>query len=158
MTGTRLVYSGRTTNWPVIIVTLALGLALMLFGRPWDGPWPGLIGPIAVVLAVLVVVLATSTSLRVTAGPRGVQVRCGVFGWPRFNYSRERIAAADVVAVSIWSWSYGINWTPRGGWAFVLRSGPALRLTLSNGRRVTVGVTDPQAALDALGLALVAPG
>jgi hypothetical protein len=154
MTGTTLVYSGRTTNWPVIFAGLAGGLALILFGRPWDGPWPGMIGPIAVVLVVLVLVLVTSTSLRVTTGPRGVQVYCGVFGWPRFAYPRERITGSEVVDVSIWrSWNYGVNWTPRGGWAFVLRSGPALRLTLTNGRRMTVGVTDPRAALDALGLA-----
>ena len=156
MTGSTVVYSGRTTNWPVIGAALAGGLTLMLAGRPWDGPWPGMLGPLAIVLAVLALSLVTSTSLRVTTGPQGVQVRCGVFGWPRFDYQRERISSADVVTVSIWrSWNSGINWTPRGGWAFVLRSGPALRLTLTNGRRVTVGLTDPQNALDALGL--VAP-
>ncbi len=154
MTGSTLVYSGRTTNWPVIAVAIAGGLALVLFGRPWDGPWPGMIGPLAIVLAALAVGLLTSTSLRVTTGPQGLQIRCGVFGWPRFGYPRERIAGAEVVAVSLWrNWNWGVNWTPRGGWAFVLRSGPALRLTLTNGRRVTVGVTDPQAALVALGIA-----
>ncbi len=154
MTETTLVYSGRTTNWPVLAAALAGGLALGLFGRPWDGPWPGMLGPIAIVVVILVVAVATSTSLRVTTGPRGVQVRCGVFGLPRFTYPRERIAAGEVVTVSIWdTWNWGLNWTPRGGWTFVLRSGPALRLTLTNGRRVTVGVADPQAALTALHLA-----
>ena len=153
MTEARLVYSGRTTNWPVIIAALAGGVALALFGRPWDGPWPGMIGLIALVLVLLILGLVTSTSLRVTTGPRGVQIRCGVFGWPRFAYPRERIAAAEIVTVSLWqTWNWGVSWTPRSGWMFVLRSGPALRLTLTNGRRVTVGVTDPQAALDALGL------
>lgn len=112
-----------------------------------------MLGPIALALAALVVGLVTSTSLRVTIGPRGVQVRCGVFGWPRFDYPRGRISGGEIVSVSIWrSWNCGVTWTPRGGWAFFLRSGPALRLTLTNGRRVTVGVTDPRAALDALGL------
>ena len=153
MTGTTLVYSGRTTNWPVIAAALAAGLALALVGRPWAGPWPGMLVPIAVAVAVLVLALVTSTSLRVTTGPRGVQVRCGVFGWPRFAYPRERILGGEIVAVSIWrTWNWGITWTPRGGGVFVLRSGPALRLTLTNRRRVTVGVTDPQAALLALGL------
>ncbi len=111
--------------------------------------------PLVIVLIALALGLMTSTSLRVTTGPQGVHVRCGVFGWPRFAYSRERISGGEVVAVSIWrTWNAGVNWTPRGGWAFVLRSGPALRLTLTNGRRVTVGVPDPQAALTALGLAV----
>jgi hypothetical protein len=93
----------------------------------------------------------TSTSLRVTTGPRGVQVRCGAIGWPRFSYPRERIADVAVVTVSPWkSWEYGLVWTPTGGWSFVLRGGPALRLTLTNGRLVTVGVNDPQAAMTAL--------
>ena len=59
------------------------------------------------------------------------------------------------MTVSIWrTWNCGVSWTPRGGWVFVLRSGPALRLTLTNGRHVTVGVTDAHAALNALGLDL----
>lgn len=158
MTGMTLVYSGRTTNWPVITVAAASGLALVLFGRPWAGPWPGMIGPLTVALCALVLGLVTSTSLRVTTGPRGVQVRCGVFGWPRFDYPRERISGAEIVTVSIWrTWNWGINWTPHGGWAFVLRSGPAVRLTLTTGRRVTIGVVDPQAALAALGFAVTDP-
>jgi hypothetical protein len=158
MTGTMLVYSGRTTNWPVIAAAAAGGLALALFGRPWAGPWPGMIGPLAIVLGALVLGLATSTSLRVTTGPRGVRIRCGAFGWPRFGYPRERISDAEIVTVSIWrTWNSGFNWTPRGGWTFVLRSGPALRLTLTNGRRVTIGITDPQAALTALGLTVTRP-
>lgn len=153
MTGTMLVYSGRTTNWPVIAVAVAGGLALVVFGRPWAGPWPGMIGPLAIALVALVAVLVTSTSLRVTTGPLGAHIRCGVLGWPRFTFPRERIAHGEIVTVSIWrSWTWGINWTPRGGWAFFLRSGPAVRLTLTNGRQVTIGVTDPSAALAALGL------
>lgn len=153
MTGTMVVYSGRTTNWPVIAVAVAGGLALVVFGRPWAGPWPAMIGPIAIALLALVAGLVTSTSLRVTTGPLGAHIRCGVFGWPRFTFPRERIAHGEIVTVSIWrSWTWGINWTPRGGWAFFLRSGPAVRLTLTNGRLVTIGVTDPSAALAALGI------
>jgi len=153
MNATTVVYSGRTTNWPVVAGLVAGAVALALFGRPWAGPWPGMLGPIAFFVILLAVVLVTTTSLRVTAGARGVQVRCGPFGWPRFTYPRELIAAAEIVPVSIWrTWNWGLNWTPRSGWAFVLRSGPALRLTLTNGRRITVGAADPAAALAALAL------
>jgi hypothetical protein len=153
MTEATLVYSGRTTNWPVLGAALAGGLALAVFGRLWSGPWPGMIGPIAILVGLIVLSVVTSTSLRVTTDPRGVQIRCGVFGWPRFTYPREQISAGAIVTVSLWqTWNWGVNWTPRGGWTFVLRCGPAVRLTLTSGRRVTIGVTDPQAALHALGL------
>ena len=149
MNAAAVIYSGRMTNWPMIVSGVLAGLALALFGRPWAGPWPGMLVPLAIFLIALTLGLVTSTSLRVTAGPQGVQVHCGVFGWPRFTYSRERISGVDIVAVSIWhTW----NWTPRGGWQFVLRSGPALRLTLSTGRKVTIGVTEAEAALAALNL------
>lgn len=158
MTGPTLVYSGRTTNWPVVAAALAGGLALIVFGRPWDGAWPGMIGPLAIAVAVLTIGVATSTSMRVTTGLRGVQIRCGVLGWPRFTYPRQRIASGEILGVSIWrNWNCGISWTPRGGWTFTLRSGPAIRLTLTNGRRITVGVTDPHAALTALHLDASAP-
>jgi hypothetical protein len=152
VTKSTLVYTGRMTNWPLIGVALAAFVVLVVMGRPWAGPWPGM----AVLLAITVVIgagaLATSTSMRVTTGPRGVQVRCGAIGWPRFTFPTERIAAVDIVKVSPWtSWDYGLMWTP-AGWNFVMRSGPALRLTLTNRRRVTVGVDDPLAALAALGV------
>jgi hypothetical protein len=108
MTGTTSVYSSRATNWPVIGAALAAGLPLVVLGRPWAGPWPGMIGPLAVVLVLLAVGVITSTSLRVTTGPRGVQVRCGALGWPRFVYPRERISTGEIVTVSIWrSWNAG---------------------------------------------------
>ena len=149
-----IVYSGRMTNWPLIGVGVAAFAALIILGRPWARPWPGMVVPLAVAIVLAAAGLVTSSSLRVTTGPRGVHVRCGPLGWPRFSYPRERIAAVDIVAVSPWtSWDYGLLWTPGGGWNFVLRSGAALRLTLSNGRRVTVGVKDPYAATTALGFA-----
>lgn len=159
MTEATLVYSGRTTNWPLIAVGMAAFATLVVLGRPWAGPWPGMAVVLAITIALLAVTLATSTSLRVTTGPRGVDVRWGAVGWPRFSYPIEQIAAVDVVTVSpSKSWNYWITWTPRGGWSFVMRSGPALRLTLTNRRHVTVGIKEPQAAMTALGFSTTGTG
>jgi len=151
MSAPTLIYSSRTTNWPVIGVAIAGGVALALLGRPWAGPWPGMIVPLAVFLGVFFVALVTSTSLRVTTGPRGVQIWCGVFGWPRFTYPAARIRDAEIITISVMqTWNGGVHWSRHRGWTFVLRSGPAVRLTLTNGRHVTVGVADGEAALAAL--------
>jgi hypothetical protein len=151
VTKATLVYSGRTTNWPLVGVGIAGFAGLVVMGRPWAGPWPGMAVPLAITLVLAAVGFSTSTSLRVTTGPNGVHVRCGALGWPRFSYPAERIAAVEIVTVTPWkSWDYGLVWTRAGGWNFVLRSGAALRLTLTNGRHATVGVNDPQAAVAAL--------
>lgn len=147
------VYSGRVTNWPLIVLMVGLAAALVVNGEVWRGPWPGMLVPAAILGLSLALVVLTTTSLRVTAGPRGVQVRFGPFGLPRFRYARDRIARAEPVDVSLWAvGGWGVHWTPRRGLLLVLRSGPALRLVLTSGRRVTIGVTDPAAALAALDL------
>src|SRR4051794_6702626 len=81
-TETTLVYSGRMTNWPLIGVGVAAFIRLVVLGRPWDEPWPGMIGLLVVSLALFGVCAVTSTSLRVTPGPRGVQVRWVSSGGP----------------------------------------------------------------------------
>jgi hypothetical protein len=49
-----------------------------------------------------------------------------------------------------WPTIWGVFWSPRRGLRLTLRSGPALRLLLENGRRVTISVPDPAAAVAAL--------
>lgn len=49
-------------------------------------------------------------------------------------------------------WGWGIYWSPRRGLMLTLHSGPALRLVLTNGRRITVSTPDP-----GLAVATIAP-
>lgn len=77
-------------------------------------------------------------------------VHFGVFGWPRFRYPLERIARADVVDVPVYFWGCVMYWSPRRGLMLTLRSGPALRIVLTNGRRITVSTPDPEAAVRAI--------
>jgi hypothetical protein len=91
----------------------------------------------------------TAGSVRTAAGPNGVSVRFGVFGWPRGTYRPEQIARAEVIDLSPWSVAYGFWWTPRRT-SCTVRSGPALRLTLRTGRIVTITVPDAHAAVAAV--------
>jgi hypothetical protein len=47
-------------------------------------------------------------------------------------------------------WGWGISWSPRQGLWLTLRTGPALRLTLTNGRRVTISTPLPENAVRAI--------
>jgi hypothetical protein len=145
------VYSSHSTNWPVLGVTVALAVPIAAFSRPPEGAPPlSQWAPSLLVLLVLVIVgVATATSLRVTVGPTGVTARFGTLRLPRFHYPVATISSARAGVIRPWA-TPGIFWTHRDGLRLALRSGPALRLTLTNGRRITVGVDDAGPALQAL--------
>lgn len=139
----RFVYTARTTNWFVLVLAVLL-LVPLLVG---SGGGLGLAVLWAAVITALLV--GVGSSLRTTAGPAGVTVHFGVLGWPRFRYRADRIAAAEVAHVT-GMWSYGPWWTPRQGLLLTFREGPAIRLTLTGGRRVTISTPDPATAVAAL--------
>jgi hypothetical protein len=147
--GRYAIYTGRATNWPMVILSVVLAMPLLVMANAGDDDWRGLVVPwLVVALGVLLTVL-TGSSVRTTAGPNGVSVRFGLFGWPRATYRLEQIERAEVVDLPFWYVAYGFWWTP-GRTCCTIRSGPTLRLTLRTGRTVTITVPDPQAAVAAV--------
>ncbi len=145
------VYSGRVTNWPLIGVATLLAVVLVLAGGGFGDARPGALVILAVVALMLVAVVLTTSSVRTTTGRNGVLVRFGALGWPRFSYPLSTIRAVEALDLSLWTTGgWGIHWSPWRGTRLTLRSGPALRLQLASGRKVTVSVKDPAAALAAL--------
>jgi hypothetical protein len=144
-------YSGRSTNWVALVLTVAAAVPLVVLGRPAGESWasPAAV-PLAVVVACVLVTVFTASSVRALAGPGGVTVHFGVFGWPRFRSPIERIAQAEAVLIPPSHWAFGMYWSPRRGLMLTLRTGPALRLVLTNGRRITVSAPDPEAAVGAI--------
>jgi hypothetical protein len=151
-TGVQSVYSGRSTNWPMIWLTTALAVALIAMGMTSEGSFwaAGFIIPVGIVMVTLFVNMVTATSVRTTAGPNGVTVHFGTFGWPRFHYPIARIVEASAIDVPSSQWVWGMYWAPRRGLMLTLRTGPALRLTLTNGRSVTISTPGPDAAVRAI--------
>ena len=147
--GPRSVYTGRATNWPMVVLSSVLVAPLLVLGNAPAGGRGGLAVPLLVAGAAVLVNLLTATSVRTAAGPNGVSIRFGVLGWPRCTYRIDQIERAEVVDVAARHVAYGFWWTPRRTWCTV-RSGPALRLTLRSGRIVTVTVPDPHAAVSAV--------
>jgi hypothetical protein len=81
----------------------------------------------------------------------------------RQTIRRSEIEAGRVVTHRTFSLGISSGWGYRGSLrlfrraAWVVRSGPALELDLSRGRRLTVTVDDPEGALVALGVPATRP-
>jgi hypothetical protein len=148
------VYSSHSTNWPVLALTVILAVPIAGFSRPPEGA-PDLVQwvpSLLVFVLVVVVGVMTATSLRVTIGPTGVNARFGSLRLPQFRYPVTTIVSAGPAIIRPWA-TPGIFWTHRDGLRLALRGGPAFRLTLRNGRRITIAVDDVGSALQALGRA-----
>ncbi|WP_314171824.1 hypothetical protein [Streptomyces winkii] len=143
------IYTGRVTNWPLVVLSVVPMAPLLVMGGSSNESWRGFAVPLLVAAAVGLVNALTGSSVRTTAGPNGISVRFGPLGWPRCTYGLERVERAEVIDLPPWYVAFGFWWTPRRTYCTV-RSGPALRLTLRTGRTVTVTVPDARAALAAI--------
>lgn len=144
---TTTAYTGRATNWTMVVVSGLLLVPLVgLASSDLDRAFVVVVG--LALLGVLAEVV-TASDVRVACGSQGVSVHWGALGWPRARYPLDEIEDVSVVQVPWWAVSFGFWWTP---WRTVctVRSGPALRLRLRNGRRVTITVPDPAAAAAAV--------
>jgi hypothetical protein len=135
--GERAVWSGRARAvWalPAGAVLVAAGaLTLALAGRWWD---PGL------VLLIAGTMMLGFTSVRVTVAARGVSVAYGVLGLRLTRIPLSRIASAAAVELRSFSFGYRGSLLMFGTAAVILRRGPAVRLTLRDGKTFIVTVDD----------------
>lgn len=144
---TTTAYTGRATNWTMVAVS---GLLLVpLIGLASSDVDRAFVLVVGLALLGVLAEVVTASDVRVACGTQGVSVHWGALGWPQASYPLDRIEDVSVVQVPWWAVSFGFWWTP---WRTVctVRSGPALRLRLRNGRRVTITVPDPAAAAAAL--------
>lgn len=154
-TTSHTVYTGRSTNWPMIWLSTALLIPLVAMAKGSGDSWTnaGMFIPLMVVFIVAAINLLTATSVRTVTGPNGVTVYFGVFGWPRFHYPINRVQHAEAVELRSSVWTWGLYWSPKRGLMLTLRTGPALHLVLTDGRRVTISTPDPAAAILAIDMA-----
>jgi hypothetical protein len=134
--GERAVWSGQArAAWalPAGAVVVAAGALTWALGGPWDP---------ALVLLVAGTMTLGFTSVRVTVATRGVSVRYGVLGLRLTRIPLARIASAAAVDLRSFSFGYRGSLLLLGSAAVVLRRGPALRLTLRDGKTFVVTVDD----------------
>lgn len=155
--GRQTVYTGRSTNWPVVALTIGLAVLLVVLG--WSGDDSAAERAVVLVLiaAGIVLEILTASGLRVTAGPNGFTVRWGLVGWPRGTYPLDQIASAEVVDLPFHRVSFGMWWTHRRT-NNTVRSGPTVKLTLTSGRVILATAPDPALAVATLDAARATQG
>jgi hypothetical protein len=130
------VWTGRAHN--AVLPGIAMAAAVLLFVLSGRAP--------LILCAVVILIVLIFSAVRVVAGPRGVQVRLGVFGWPRQTVPLSEIADARSISLAPLEFG-GWGWRVRPGRrAVIIRGGPAIDLRLRDGKRFLITVDDAERA------------
>jgi hypothetical protein len=144
--GERAMWAHRTFMvWPLVVGgVLAAGSVIVWFTAD--------VVP-ALVLAAAALTAGVLAWVQVTVDPRGLRIGLGPWAWTVKSVPLAAIASASAQSIEAVDWGgWGYRVMP-GRSAVVLRSGPAIVLELTDGRRFAVTVEEPQvpvALLDAL--------
>ena len=105
---------------------------------------------VAAVMSILAVTSFAFAGVRVTVDRRGLRARSATCGIPLVAVRLADVVAASVVTLEPLRWSgWGYRLGARGS-ALVLRAGPAIVVTLNNGREVAVTTPDAEQAAGVL--------
>jgi hypothetical protein len=134
--GERAVWTGRARAgwaWPVAVLLLAGGLLAGTVTAQWA---------LGGLLLAAGVAALNFTSVRVTVAARGVTVGYGALGLRLTRIPLRRIASAAAVEQTAFTFGYRGSLLLFGAALVALRRGPALRLTLRDGKMFTATVDD----------------
>jgi hypothetical protein len=134
--GERAVWIGRTRArwaWQAGLLLAGAGAVTGITAGQWT---PG------AVLMLTGVLMLGFTSVRVRVAARGVTVGYGALGLRLTRIPLRRIASAEAVERTSFAFGYRGSMLLYGAAAVVLRRGPALRLTLRDGKTFLVTVDD----------------
>lgn len=108
----------------------------------WMNVWVA--SPVLLAMALLAMLLVN----RLTIDQQGIHIGFGPWGWPRVTVPAREIAGAveTTVRVSEWGgWGYRLHPDMRGR-GLITRSGPGIRVELSDGRYFVASTRDPRTA------------
>jgi hypothetical protein len=125
-------------------------LALLCFGGGYALVASGqLIGVLIGLLGVAVLIWSTAmTHVGVVVNAYGVRIHHGLLPPAVINLPVRRIRSITTTHVGPTLWHrWGWTWVPGRSRAVVVRSGPALAIELTTGKRVVVSVDQPEGAI-----------
>ena len=133
-------WSGSASNgW--VAIGAVLPVLVVLFVDPiWT-----------ILMVAIAIVMVAFSSVRVEADEQDVTIDIGPFGWPRSHIPMEEItgaAAFDVKPMAYGGWGYRVR---SGVRAFIIRSGPAIRIERSQGPDTLVTVDDAPVGAASIG-------
>ncbi|MBG6238289.1 hypothetical protein IWX78_001244 [Mycetocola sp. CAN_C7] len=141
------VFWQRTVRISGAVVALIVGVLVFAGGAgilASLGSASGL--PFAIGISVCVILTYTGMSFwRVRADRRGFLVR-GALGWPRISIPNAEIAEVRVIEVNPTADFGGWGWRMASGRrsGIIMRKGPAIEITRTDGRRLVVTVDDAE--------------
>jgi hypothetical protein len=133
-------WSGSASNGYVALGAAAPIVMLLFVDLIWT-----------LLMVAIAIVMVAFSSVRVHADERGVTLEMGPLGWPRSSIPMEEItgaAAFDVKPMAYGGWGYRVR---SGIRAFIVRSGPAIRIERSNGPDTLVTVDDAPVGAASIG-------
>ncbi|MFV2019215.1 hypothetical protein [Micromonospora sp. LOL_023] len=127
----------RQGLWLLAPLLLLAGLLAV-----WTNVWVA--SPVLLAMALLAMLLVN----RLTIDQQGIHIGFGPWGWPRITVPAREIAGAveTTVRVGEWGgWGYRLSPDMRGR-GLITRSGPGIRVELSDGRYFVASTRDPRTA------------
>jgi hypothetical protein len=141
--GERAMWAHRTFMvWPLVVAGVLAAAVLVVWFTADVVP--------ALVLAAAALTAGVLAWVQVTVDSRGLRIGLGPWAWTVKSIPIVSVASASAQSIDAADWGgWGYRVMP-GRSAVVLRSGPAIVLELTDGRRFAVTVDDPQAPVPLL--------
>ncbi|MCU1582366.1 MAG: hypothetical protein JWO01_1754 [Microbacteriaceae bacterium] len=140
----RVVWSSAVRATPVVTAVIGAAIVLVMAAVVVTVVYAGSLTVLPAAVLVLLALLAVGTSYwRVTVDRRGFMVR-SVLGWPAVLIPIDDIRSVNVVEVNptadFGGWGY--RWAGHGRSGIIMRSGAAIEVTRTSGKRFVVTADD----------------
>ena len=134
--------------WSILVIVnipiQVFGLSQLIWDVPfWDNPAPDGLLILIMLIPICILLLFTSTYLKVSCNSQQLAVEYFPFLTKKFNYS-------DILEMEIITYSpffdyggWGIRWN-LDGWAYIVSGNQGISLKMKNGKKYLIGINDPQ--------------
>ena len=152
-------WSGRISNplmgWGVTALVGVLTCVTLFanqFARPEKQMQPGEVPYFVGLMALVMLVVWSVSTLKVEVRADGFFITFGYLGWPKQKINWQNVAKVQAILVRPTEWGgWGYRWVPwKKATAAVLRKGEGLRFDFANGKVFVITIDGANEALEAI--------